>query len=145
MSRNKVFDALDKTFQTVSTETTKVNPPAVTDNNDVDADFQKARQAMEKAMSYSEQAAEGILNVAMNSDNPRAYEVAGQIIKTMGEQAKDMMDVQEKKHRIDVKSGVDNKPKIETQNNIVFAGTTSDILKAIRDEKDGTVIDHEPD
>ena len=144
MSRNKVFDALDKTFQTVSTETAKVTTPAVTENNDVDTDFQKARETLEKAMSYSEQAAEGILNVAMNSDNPRAYEVAGQIIKTMGEQAKDVMDIQEKKSRIDVKSGVE-RPKIETQNNIVFAGTTSDILKAIRDEKDGTVIDHEPD
>lgn len=144
MSRNKVFDALDKTFQTVSTETNQVKPPAETGNNDVDTDFQKARQTLEKAMAYSEQAAEGILNVAMNSDNPRAYEVAGQIIKTMGEQAKDVMDIQEKKNRIDVKSGVE-KPLIKTQNNIVFAGTTSDILKAIRDEKNENVIDHEPD
>ena len=94
-------------------------------------------------MSYSEQPAEGILNVAMSSDNPRAYEVAGQIIKTMGEQAKDMMEVQEKKHRIDDKTG-ETQPRIQTQNNVVFAGTTSDILKAIRDEESKT-IEHEPD
>tara|TARA_Y100000004_G_scaffold185673_1_gene236190 strand:+ start:285 stop:719 length:435 start_codon:yes stop_codon:yes gene_type:complete len=144
MSRNKVFDALDKTFQTVATESAPVKPPALSDNNDVNTDFQKARETLEKAMSYSEQAAEGILNVAMSSDNPRAYEVAGQIIKTMGEQAKDMMEVQEKKHRIDDKKGDTNRPQIHTQNNVVFAGTTSDILKAIRDEESKT-IEHEPD
>ena len=144
MSRNKVFDALDKTFQTVATESAPVKPPALSDNNDVNTDFQKARETLEKAMSYSEQSAEGILNVAMSSDNPRAYEVAGQIIKTMGEQAKDMMEVQEKKHRIDDKKGDTNRPQIQTQNNVVFAGTTSDILKAIRDEESKT-IEHEPD
>ena len=55
MSRNKVFDALDKTFQTVATESAPVKPPA-SDNNDVNTDFQKARETLEKAMSYSEQA-----------------------------------------------------------------------------------------
>tara|TARA_B100000925_G_C21808789_1_gene387862 strand:+ start:56 stop:487 length:432 start_codon:yes stop_codon:yes gene_type:complete len=143
MSRNKVFDALDKTFKTMPTESNPVKPPALSDKNDVNTDFRKARETLEKAMSYSEQAAEGILNVAMSSDNPRAYEVAGQIIKTMGEQAKDMMEVQEKKHRIDDKTG-ETQPRIQTQNNVVFAGTTSDILKAIRDEESKT-IEHEPD
>tara|TARA_B100000085_G_scaffold5390_2_gene4940 strand:+ start:3547 stop:3978 length:432 start_codon:yes stop_codon:yes gene_type:complete len=143
MSRNKVFDALDKTFKTMPTESNPVKPPALSDKNDVNTDFKKARETLEKAMSYSEQAAEGILNVAMSSDNPRAYEVAGQIIKTMGEQAKDMMEVQEKKHRIDDKTG-ETQPRIQTQNNVVFAGTTSDILKAIRDEESKT-IEHEPD
>ena len=143
MSRNKVFDALDKTFKTMPTESNPVKPPALSHKNDVNTDFKKARETLEKAMSYSEQAAEGILNVAMSSDNPRAYEVAGQIIKTMGEQAKDMMEVQEKKHRIDDKTG-ETQPRIQTQNNVVFAGTTSDILKAIRDEESKT-IEHEPD
>ena len=92
-------------------------------------------------MNYSEQAAEGILNVAMNSDNPRAYEVAGQIIKTMGEQAKDVMDVQVQKQKLDTNNGTEK--KITTQNNVVFAGTTTEILKALRDEQ--KVIDVEQD
>ena len=54
-----------------------------------------------------------------------------------------MMEVQEKKHRIDDKTG-ETQPRIQTQNNVVFAGTTSDILKAIRDEESKT-IEHEPD
>ena len=139
MNRNKVFDALDKTFQTQMTETKKVKPPAVRSENNVEDDFQKARDTLEKAMNYSEQAAEGILNVAMNSDNPRAYEVAGQIIKTMGEQAKDVMDVQVQKQKLDTNNGTEK--KITTQNNVVFAGTTTEILKALRDEQ--KVIDVE--
>ena len=123
------------------TETKKVKPPAVRSENNVEDDFQKARDTLEKAMNYSEQAAEGILNVAMNSDNPRAYEVAGQIIKTMGEQAKDVMDVQVQKQKLDTNNGTEK--KITTQNNVVFAGTTTEILKALRDEQ--KVIDVEQD
>jgi hypothetical protein len=85
-------------------------------------------------MVYGEEAIQGILQIAQNSDNPRAFEVAGQLIKTMSDQAKDVMDVQERKQKIDK---IDGKvaSKIEKQTNIVFNGSTSDLLKAINDEQ----------
>ena len=51
MSRNKVFDALDKTFKTMPTESNPVKP--LSDKNDVNTDFKK--RDPRKAMSYSEQ------------------------------------------------------------------------------------------
>ena len=49
MSRNKVFDALDKTFKTMPTESNPVKPLALSDKNDVNTDFKKARETLEKA------------------------------------------------------------------------------------------------
>ena len=99
MPKNKVFDALDKTFNTVTTELAEKKGGAITvpekEDEKLDKDFEEARNLLKRSAEYAEEAAQGILNVATNSDNPRAYEVAGQIIKTMGEQAKDMMEVQE--------------------------------------------------
>ena len=147
MPKNKVFDALDKTFNTVTTELAekKGGVPAVPEKEDekLDKDFEEARNLLKRSAEYAEEAAQGILNVATNSDNPRAYEVAGQIIKTMGEQAKDMMEVQEKKHRIEKNSDT---PKTisKTTNNLVFTGTTSELMKQLKKENE-KIIDHEPD
>ena len=109
----------------------------------LEKDFEEARNLLKRSAEYAEEAAQGILHVATNSDNPRAYEVAGQIIKTMGEQAKDMMEVQEKKHRIE-KNSDDPKTVNRTTNNLVFTGTTSDMLKALKNENE-KIIDHDSD
>jgi len=134
--KNKVFDALDKTFGTLTQVEETKTPMIPVDQQDeqLENDFQEARNALKRAMVYGEEAIQGILQIAQNSDNPRAFEVAGQLIKTMSDQAKDVMDVQERKQKIDK---IDGKvaSKIEKQTNIVFNGSTSDLLKAINDEQ----------
>jgi len=135
-NKNKVFDALDKTFGTLTKVEETKTPMIPVDEQDaqLENDFQEARNALKRAMVYGEEAIQGILQIAQNSDNPRAFEVAGQLIKTMSDQAKDVMDVQERKQKIDKIDGkVAN--KIEKQTNIVFNGSTSDLLKAINDEQ----------
>lgn len=145
MNKNKVFDALDKTFETQTKELETAKPVIEKAINDgLDTDFQEARDALKRAMVYGEEAIQGIMNVATNSDNPRAYEVAGQLIKSLGDQAKDMMDIQAKKKKIDEVSGK-GKPaaQIGKQTNILFNGSTSDLMKALNDDKtiDGEVND----
>jgi hypothetical protein len=81
-----------------------------------------------------------MLNVALASDSPRAYEVVGQLIKTTGDTAKDLLDLQAKKKKL--REEKPTKGNIETQNNIVFAGSTADLLKALKAEK-AKIIDHE--
>ena len=140
---NKVFDALDKTFDTLTQaeEIKKPIIPAVSKDEQLEDDFQEARSTLKRAMAYSESAVQSALEVAQNSDNPRAYEVAIQAIKVMSDQAKDVMDVQRAKQTIDKIDGkVAN--KIENQTNIVFNGSTSDLLKAIKNEQN--VIEHDP-
>lgn len=143
---NKVFDALDKTFGTM-TKTEEIKKPVITDvarGEQLEDDFQDARATLKRAMAYSESAVQSILEVAQNSDNPRAFEVAVQAIKLMSDQAKDVMDVQEKKQKIDTADPNKQTQRIENQTNILFNGSTSDLLKAIQAEED-KVIEHEPE
>ena len=104
-------------------------------------DLQYARMMLKQAEAYNAEAIEGILHIARNSDQPRAYEVAGDLIKNLQDNAKDMLDVHENQKRITA-----NDPKarnIKTQNN-VFVGSTKDLLKAIK-EDDVKTIDVDPD
>ena len=102
-------------------------------------DLQYARSMLKQAEAYNAEAIEGILHIARNSDQPRAYEVAGGLIKNLQDNAKDMLDVHEKQKRI---TADDPKARrIETQNNL-FVGSTKDLLQAIK-EDDSKVIDVE--
>ena len=139
---NKVFDALDKTFQTNQTEIAPPSVPEVSENGSADADFEESRAALKRAMAYNEEAVQGILSIAQNSDNPRAFEVAGQLIKAMAEGAKDMMEVQEKKQKIDKNDGKTTNAAVT--NNNLFVGSTSELLRMINKEQ-GKSIDHDTD
>ena len=142
--KNKVFDALDKTFQTAKTETQEVRLPITKDDsgNKIETDFEEARQALKRSQGYNEEAIQGILAIAQNSDNPRAYEVAGQLIKNMSEGAKDAMEIQEKKQKIDHGDGIKTGP---VTNNNLFVGSTSELLKMIDKEKkeEKNIIEHD--
>ena len=142
---NKVFDALDKTFETQTKELETAKPVIERAINDgLDSDFQEARDALKRAMVYGEEAIQGIMNVATNSDNPRAYEVAGQLIKSLGDQAKDMMDIQAKKKKIEATDGKKTATQIGHQTNVLFNGSTSDLMKALKDD-DSPIIEGEVD
>ena len=104
-------------------------------------DLQYARMMLKQAEAYNAEAIEGILHIARNSDQPRAYEVAGGLIKNLQDNAKDMLDVHERQKRI---TADDPKARsIKTQNNL-FVGSTKDLLKAIK-EDDVKTIDVDPD
>jgi len=143
------FDSLDDTFKAKPTKALDANLKQVREKNnlpvppndaekDLEDDFQEAREMLKRTAQYSEEAVKGILHIAKNSDHPRAYEVAGQLIKTMQENAKDMLDVQEKKSKVDAESKT-TKPSSGVTNNNLFVGSTKDLLRALNKD----VIDHE--
>lgn len=149
------YQDLDDLFGTETTETPEaveiVNdlpsvvtqpkvPAIVSTGDDIEDDYQVARKKLKDLIDKSQQALDGMLNVALASDSPRAYEVVGQLIKTTGDTAKDLLDLQAKKKKL--KDEEPKKQNIETQNNIVFAGSTQELLKALKAEK-AKIIDHE--
>ena len=115
-------------------------PVIVSTGDDIEDDYLVARKKLNDLIGTSQQALEGMLNVALASDSPRAYEVVGQLIKTTGDAAKDLLDLQSKKKRL--REEEPKKQSIDTQNNIIFSGSTSDLLKALKAER-AKVIDHE--
>ena len=150
MKLNNPFEELDATFNTKDKtkalesnlkQTREENnlpvPPANTEK-DLEDDFQQARDILKRTAEYSEEAIKGMLHIARNSDQPRAYEVAGQLIKALQDNANAMMDVQDKAKKVKGEE-VRSKNNAVTNNNL-FVGSTKDLLRALKDEK---VIEHE--
>ena len=90
-------------------------------------DAAHARETLRNLIDKGNEAIDGILHIAKNSDHPRAYEVAGQLIKTVSDTAKDLLEVQKRKKDLEK----EDKPKIQTQNNL-FVGSTHELLKAMK-------------
>lgn len=144
------FDNLDKTFKVSPTKALDANLKKVRDDNnlpvpatnqekEIEDDYQEARELLKKTADYSEEAIKGIMHIAKNSDSARAYEVAGQLIKTLQDSAQGMLEVQEKKKKI---QGESAKSTGGVTNNNLFVGSTKDLLRALN-KTDEKTIDHE--
>lgn len=118
------FDNLDDKFNVAPTTPEQLEKFNVEASDD---DAAHARETLRTLISKGNEAIDGILHIAKNSDHPRAYEVAGQLIKTVSDTAKDLLEVQKRKKDLEK----EDKPKIQTQNNL-FVGSTHELLKAMK-------------
>lgn len=96
-----------------------------------DADFQIARQNLKRLLLDGEEALDGILDLARQGEHPRAYEVAGQLVKTLVDANKDLINIHKQKKDLEDKPVTRDEPK--TVNNTVFVGSTADLQKALAD------------
>ena len=78
-----------------------------------------------------QEAVDGILDVARASDHPRAYEVAGQLIKNVGDVADKLIDLQLKIKELDK----EEKKGPTNVTNAMFVGSTSDLQKMLKAQK----------
>ena len=94
-----------------------------------EADFEYSRAQLYNLVEKGQEAVNGILDVCQDSQHPRAYEVAGQLIKHVADTTDKLVDLQRKMKELDEdKSG----PKSVT-NNAMFVGSTSDLQKMLKD------------
>ena len=101
-------------------------------NDDVETDFETGRGELYKLLEKGNEAIDGILSLAKEGEHPRAYEVAGQLIKTQSELAQNLLDLQDKLKKIkDIKG---DSPKNVT--NALFVGSTTELQKMIKNNKD---------
>ena len=96
---------------------------------DQEDDFQLARNTLRGLINKNEDVMTDLVNIAKNSENPRAFEVAGQLISAQTAITKELIGLHKTKKDIDRASG--KLENIKQQNNIVFAGSTSDLMKLI--------------
>ena len=108
-------------------------------DSDQQDDYELARSTLRNLIHKSESSLDDMLELAKNSEHPRTYEVAGQLIKTVSDVAKDLMNLQ--KQVKDLKRDEPQSTKnITTNNNVVFAGSTHELFKALKNN--GGVIDN---
>ena len=132
---------LDKTFNIAPTEvvveekeieTPKVGiqKPDRLNKDDIDKDYEYTRGNLYSIIEKGQEAINGILELAQESEMPRAYEVAGQLIKSVSDATDKLMDLQKKLKDVEE----DSKPKgPNTVNNALFVGSTAELAKMIKE------------
>jgi len=114
------------------------NLPMVQDvETEVEDDYQLARKTMRSLLQRGESVLDEISDIARSSEHPRSYEVAGQMMKTLSEVAKDLIDLQ--KQVKDVRVDKKETQTIQQQNNIVFAGSTDDLINLLSRNESKTI------
>ena len=86
------------------------------------------RDRLYNLVEKGQEAINGILDVCQDSQHPRAYEVAGQLIKSVADTTDKLIDLQKKMVELEKPTG--SSPK--TVNNSVFIGSTADLQKIIK-------------
>ena len=104
--------------------------PVVNENQDIDNDYEYQRQNFYNLVERGNDAIEGILELAKESEHPRTYEVAGNLIKQVAEVTEKLGDLQEKMKKL--KEVPDNAPKNVT--NALFVGSTAELQKILKDK-----------
>lgn len=127
-----IEDALNVETEIVpaSKPTPKKKPERVIDiDHDVKKDYDYTRGQLYDVIEKGQEALSGILDVANNTDHPRAYEVAGQLVKSVSDAAEKLIELQKKMQ--DLEEGPKSKQKI-TNNNALFVGSTAELSKLIK-------------
>ena len=127
------FDKLDKTFDIDSAiekvEDTSTEIKKLSDNKDLQNDYEYSRGQLYNLVEKGQEAINGILELAQDSEMPRAYEVAGQLIKSVSDATDKLMDLQKK-----VKDVNEDAPQKgpNTVNNALFVGSTAELAKLLK-------------
>ena len=132
------FDGLNDAFGTEPSElqkhVEKVKPTLKkTETQDVKQDYEISRAALHSLVMKGQEAVDGILEVAQASDHPRAYEVAATTIKNVADTADKLIDLQKKMKELDAE---DQKNAPSTVNNTMFVGSTADLQKMLKQQKE---------
>jgi phage tail tape-measure protein len=101
-------------------------------NSTVTNDFEEARKNTKSLIQKADTALDNLLMVANQSEHPRAYEVAANLIKTLGDLNKDLLELQKRKMDLTGEKKDAGKTVIDKA---VFVGNTSELLKMIKEKK----------
>ena len=130
---NTNFNSIEKSLN-VETSIVKKDektelPNVVLKKNDVEKDYKYTRGQLYSLIEKGQEAINGIMEVAGESASPRAYEVAGQLIKSVADSTDKLMDLQKKMKDIDEEG---TKTQNNVTNNALFVGSTSELSKLLK-------------
>lgn len=129
----KISEALNITEELE--ENSKQVIPRPDGDDEKEVDYKYSRENFYNLIEKGQDAIEGILDVAKQSDHPRSYEVAGQLIKTVSDVTEKLVELQNNYKKL--KEVPSNAPKNVT--NALFVGSTADLQKVLKGK--GEIID----
>ena len=129
------FTELEEAFDVASeivADTKKVGiqkPPVDRDKTDIRNDYEYTRGNLYSIIEKGQEAINGILELAQESEMPRAYEVAGQLVKSVSDATDKLMDLQKKLKEVE-----EEKERSPTNvTNALFVGSTNELAKMLKD------------
>ena len=137
MKMTKKFDDLNDTFNVSDDFTSpevevapiqKVEKEQIT-SDDIKKDYEYTRGNLYSLIEKGQEAINGILELAQESEMPRAYEVAGQLIKNVADATDKLMELQKKLKEVEEEKQIKGP---STVNNALFVGSTADLAKLLK-------------
>ena len=125
---DRIFELEETTEEQLPVE---VESKSVDREVDIEDDYNKSRENFYDLLKKGNSAIEGALELAKETDAPRAYEVVGQLLKINGEVNKELIELQLKMEEL--KNSGEHKPSSVT--NALFVGSTAELQKMLKGDK----------
>ena len=129
-----IEEALDVETSLVPKKESKMEVVPTTTSDQLKKDYEYTRGNLYSLIEKGQEAVDGILEVAQSSDQPRAYEVAGQLIKHVGDVADKLADLHKKVNEIENPKGGSSDKQVT--NNTMFVGSTAELAKFLKQKQD---------
>ena len=135
------FDPIDEALNIEVSRTPKISNVKKEDisDNDITKDYDYTRANLYSLIEKGQETLNGIMELAGDSASPSAFEVAGQIIKSVADTTDKLMDLQKKVKEVEEEK---TKTTNNVTNNALFVGSTSELSKML---KQGILINNDQD
>ena len=112
--------------------------PVIVNGEEKETDFRYARENMYHIIERGRDAMEELLEIAKAEESPRAFEVFGQLLKNMTDTQEKLMELHQKKQKLENDGERQEVTKAQNVTNALFVGSTADLLKLVKKETKGT-------
>ena len=130
----RIDDSLSEVFDVQSMPRTEVitqDGEIISPSSKVEDDFDTSRNNLRILLQQGQEALQKSLDVAMQSEHPRAFEVVGNLMKQLADINQQLLDLHQQKQKLDEPSKAE-KAKQVTNNNAIFVGSTAELNKLIK-------------
>lgn len=131
---NKIFNVEPSTTTEIITKDGEVIVPHADTDEAVEYDYDKTRNNLHSLLSQGQDALMHALEVAKQSEHPRAFEVVGNLVKQLADVNHQLLDLTEKKQKLQGKKESKDAPQT-VNNNAYFVGSTAELNKMLQDLK----------
>jgi predicted house-cleaning noncanonical NTP pyrophosphatase (MazG superfamily) len=136
----RIDDSLSEVFDVQTLPKTEVitqdGEIISTSSQKIESDYDTTRNNLRVLLQQGQEALQKSLDVAMQSEHPRAFEVVGNLMKQLAEVNQQLMDLHQQKQKLDEPSKAE-KAKQVTNNNAIFVGSTAELNKLIKNMAKG--------
>lgn len=132
----KLDDSLSEIFDVAPMSKTEViakDGEVIPESNDkIENDYDATRNNLRELLTTGQAALSHALEVAKQSEHPRAFEVVGNLMKQLADVNQQLMDIHQQKAKLDAPKGVPKQGGDKVTNNAIFVGSTAELNKMIK-------------